>query len=101
MRATSSRQTYTGADSGQEEFMQSRNVVLLQSDPKIARTLAASLANAFHVVHVTERMDELRHTAAQRRPHVIILDLETASLSDVESLKHEFQTARIICNHRV
>jgi len=88
-------------DSGQEEFMQSSNVVLLQSDPKIARTLATSLANTFHAVHVTESMDELRHTAAKHRPHVIILDLETASLSDVESLKHEFQTARIICNHRV
>lgn len=81
--------------------MQSSNVVLLQSDPKIARTLAASLANAFHAVHVTESMDELRHTAAKHRPHVIILDLETASFSDVESLKQEFQTARIICNHRV
>lgn len=81
--------------------MQSSNVVLLQSDPKIARTLAASLANTFHVVHVTESMDELRHTAAKHRPHVIILDLETASFSDVESLKQEFQTARIICNHRV
>ena len=81
--------------------MQSSHVVLLQSDPKIARTLAASLANSFHAVHVTKSMDELRHTAARHRPHVIILDLETATYTDVESLKHEFQAARIICNHRI
>jgi DNA-binding response OmpR family regulator len=81
--------------------MQSSHVVLLQSDPKIARTLAASLANSFHAVHVAKSMDELRHAAARHRPHVIILDLETATFSDVESLKHEFQAVRIICNHRI
>jgi len=88
-------------DSGVEEFMQSSNVVLLQSDPKVAKTLAASLASSFHAVHVAKSMDELRHAAAKHRPHVFILDLETATFSDVESLKHEFQATRIICNHRV
>ena len=81
--------------------MQASNVVLLQSDPNVARTLAASLTNSFHSVHVTKSLDELRHAASKHRPHVMIVDLETATLSDVEALKQEFHTARIICNHRV
>ena len=81
--------------------MPSSNVVLLQSDPDIARILATSLANSFHAVHVTKSIDELRHAAAKLRPHVMIVDLETASLADVETLKQQFETTRIICNHRV
>ena len=77
------------------------NVVLLQSDPNIARTLAASLANSFHAVHLTKSIDELRHAAAKLRPHVMIVDLEKASFSEVESLKQQFESTRIICNHRV
>jgi DNA-binding NarL/FixJ family response regulator len=81
--------------------MQSSNVVLLQSDPNVARTLAASLATSFHAVHVSKSIDELRNAAAKLRPHVIIVDFERATFSDVESLKQEFHGARIICNHRV
>jgi DNA-binding NarL/FixJ family response regulator len=81
--------------------MPSTNVVLLQSDPNIARILAASLATSFHAVHVTKSVDELRHAAMKLRPYVMIVDLETASLSDVETLKQQFGTTRIICNHRV
>ena len=81
--------------------MPSSNVVLLQSDPNVARILAASLANSFHAVHVTKSIDELRHAAAKLRPHVMIVDLETASLADVETLKQQFGTTRIICNNRV
>ena len=81
--------------------MQSSNVVLLQSDPNVARTLAVSLANSFRAVHVTKSVDELRHAAAKLRPRVMIVDLETATLADIESLKQQFGATRIICNHRV
>jgi len=81
--------------------MQQTHVLLLQSDPTIAQTLANSLANSFHGVHVATSVDELRHAAAKHHPFAIILDLETATLGDVETLKHEFQQTRIVCNHRV
>ena len=81
--------------------MHHTNVVLLQSDPNVAQTLAASLSNSFHRVHVASSVDELRHAAAKHRPFAIILDLETATLGDVESLKHDFNETRIVCNHRV
>jgi DNA-binding response OmpR family regulator len=81
--------------------MQQANVLLLQSDPNVAQTLAASLSNSFHRVHVAKSVDELRHAAAKHQPFAIILDLETATLADVESLKRDFQKTRIVCNHRV
>jgi DNA-binding NarL/FixJ family response regulator len=81
--------------------MQQTHVLLLQSDPNVAQTLAHSLANSFHGVHVAQSVDELRHAAAKHHPFAIIVDLETASLGEVESLKREFQKTRIVCNHRV
>jgi DNA-binding response OmpR family regulator len=81
--------------------MQYANVVLLQSDPKIAQTMAAMLSASFHQVHVTRSVDELRHAAVKHRPTAIVLDLESASLAEVETLKKEFEGIRVICNHRV
>lgn len=81
--------------------MQPTNIVLLQSDPNIAQMLAASLSHSFHGVHVARSVDDVRRTAAKHRPFAIILDLESATLGDVEALKHEFEGIRIICNHRV
>ena len=78
-----------------------QTIVLLQSDPNVAQTLAASLSNSFHRVHVARSLDELRHATAKHQPLAIILDLESASLRDVELLKKEFQGIRVICNHRV
>ncbi|HXF14750.1 MAG TPA: hypothetical protein VN517_16460 [Terriglobales bacterium] len=81
--------------------MQYANVILLQSDPKIAQTMAAMLSASFHQVHVTRSVDELRHAAVKHRPTAIVLDLESASLAEVETLKKEFEGIRVICNHRV
>jgi DNA-binding response OmpR family regulator len=81
--------------------MQHSNVVLLQSDPKIAQTMALMLADSFHQVHVARSVDELRHAAIKYRPAAIVLDLESASLAEVERLKKEFEGVRVICNHRV
>ncbi len=81
--------------------MQYANVVLLQSDPKIAKTLAAMLSNSFKQVHVARSVEDLRHTTVKYRPAAIVLDLESASLAEVEVLKKEFEGVRVICNHRV
>jgi DNA-binding NarL/FixJ family response regulator len=81
--------------------MQHANVVLLQSDPNIARSLATLLSNSFHRVHVAKSIEELRHAAAKHHPSTIVLDLESASLAEVEALTHEFTGVRVICNHRV
>jgi DNA-binding NarL/FixJ family response regulator len=81
--------------------MQQASIILLQSDPNVAQMLSASLSHSFHKVHVAANVDELRHTIAKQHPFAVILDLESASLKDLESLKQEFRDTRIICNHRV
>ena len=81
--------------------MQPTNVVLLQSDPNVAQMLSNSLSNSFHSVHVVQSLDDLRHAAAKHRPFAIVVDLETATFGDVESLKRDFTDVRIVCNHRV
>jgi DNA-binding response OmpR family regulator len=81
--------------------MQHTNIVLLQSDPNVAQTLAALLSNSFHQVHVAKSVDELRSAVAKHRSEAIVLDLESASLADVEKLKKEFDGVRVICTHRV
>src|SRR5260221_3128850 len=81
--------------------MKPTNVVLLQSDPNIAQLLATSLSNSFRRVHVAASLDDLRHAAAEHHPLVIIVDLESASLEDVESLKRDLPVTRIVCNHRI
>ena len=81
--------------------MQPTNVVLLQSDPNIARTLATSLSSSFHRVQIATSLNDLRHAAAKHHPFAFIVDLETATLGEVESLKRDFTDVRIVCNHRV
>lgn len=81
--------------------MQPTHIVLLQTDPRVAQALSARLTSSFHGVHVARSLEELRHAAAKHRPDAIIVDLEAASLSDVEILKQEFRGIRIVCNHRV
>ena len=81
--------------------MQPIHIVLLQSDPQVAQMLAASLSNSFHGVHVARSIDELRLIIAKHYPHAIILDLESATIDDIEALKREFAGTKIICNHRV
>lgn len=81
--------------------MQPTNIVLLQSDPNVAQTLAASLSNSSHRVHVAQSLGDLRHAVARHCPFAIVVDLEAATLGDVASLKRDFQETRIICNHRI
>ena len=81
--------------------MQSSNVVLLQSDPKIAQALVASLSESFRRVQVVSSLDDLRVSVAKYRTGVAIVDMETIPLSDVQHLSREFPDVSIVCNHRL
>ncbi len=81
--------------------MQPLNVVLLQSDSRIAESLVSALANTFGSVHQVQSLGELRTSIAKHRAGVAILDMETASMSDVEHLSREFPKACIVCTHRL
>jgi len=77
--------------------MQPLNVVLLQSDSRVAQSLVSALAKTFGSVHEVQSLDEQRTSIAKHRAGVAIL----ASLSDVQRLSREFPKACIVCTHRL
>jgi len=80
--------------------MQPRNVVLLQSDSETSRSLVSALSNTFGSVQVVRSLGELRASIANQRGGVAILDMESASIPDVERLSRDFPGASIVCTHR-
>jgi DNA-binding NarL/FixJ family response regulator len=80
--------------------MQPLNVVLLQNDSGVAQALVSALASSASVRQV-KSLGELRHSIAKHVTGVAILDMEAASMSDVEHLSREFPKARIVCTHRL
>jgi len=81
--------------------MQPFNVVLLQSDSRVAQSLVSVLANTFNSVRQVQSLGELRTSIAKHRAGIAILDMEAASMSDVEHLSREFPKACIVCTHRL
>jgi len=81
--------------------MQPLSVVLLQSDSRVAQSLIAALAGTFTSVRQVQSLGELRSSIAKYRAGIAVLDMEAASISDVEQLSHEFPEACIVCTHRL
>ena len=81
--------------------MQPLNVVLLQSDSSIAQSLVSALSSSFRSIQTVRSVDELRTSIAKHRAEIAILDMETASMSDVQHLSHEFPASQIVCTHRL
>jgi DNA-binding NarL/FixJ family response regulator len=77
------------------------SVVVLESDPRVAQSLAGMLSSHFHTVHLTRSEEELRERVARSRPEVVILDMEASRLTDVSSLHHDFPSLPIVCTYRV
>jgi len=80
--------------------MPSLHVVLLQSDSGVVQSLVSALTNRFDSVHLACSLSELRNSIARHRAHVVILDLEQTSLSEVRTLCGDFPAACIVCTHR-
>jgi len=80
--------------------MQPLNVVLLQSDSGVAQSLVSALSNSFPSIQQVHSVGELRATIASKRARIAILDMEAASISDVQHLAQEFPGACIVCTHR-
>ncbi|MFZ0760647.1 MAG: response regulator [Candidatus Sulfotelmatobacter sp.] len=76
-------------------------VVVLESNPSVAQSLAGGLSSHFHFVHLTRSRDELHERIAKNRPDVVILDMEYSRLTDVRNLHHDFPSLPIVCTHRV
>ncbi len=81
--------------------MQSLNVVVASSDSKAAAQLAASLNTHFRSVAVARSIDEVRRAIPKHRAQLAIVDLELATLRDVQELCHEFDATSVVCTHRI
>jgi DNA-binding NarL/FixJ family response regulator len=77
------------------------SVVVLESDPGLAQSLAGGLSSHFNYVLLTRSGDELRERVAGNRPEVVILDMEYSRLTDVSTLHHDFPSLPIVCTYRV
>ena len=77
------------------------SAVVLESDPKLAQSLAGGLSSHFNSVRLTRSRDELRAQVAGNRPEVVILDMEYSRLSDVRNLHHDFPSLPIVCTYRI
>jgi DNA-binding NarL/FixJ family response regulator len=81
--------------------MQPLDVVLLQSDSGVAQSLVSALSNSCASVHQVDSFGELRSGIAKHRAGIAILDMEAASISDIERLSREFPETCIVCTHRL
>jgi len=81
--------------------MQPLNVVVASTDGQAASQLATSLNHYFRNVSVAGTLDEVRHAIPKHRAQVAILDLELASIDDVQRLAREFHHTSIVCTHRI
>ena len=77
------------------------SAVVLESDPKLAQSLAGGLSSHLKSVHMTRSRDELRDRVAKNRPEVVILDMEYSRLTDVTNLHHDFPSLPIVCAYRI
>ena len=80
--------------------MQAQELVVLHCNPTIAQLLVPALRNSFPSIHHVTSVQELRASIAKHRPSIAILDLENASLGDLQELAREFPGACIVCTHR-
>ncbi len=77
------------------------SVVILESDPRVAQSLASELSAHFPAIHLTHSGDELRERVTKNQPQVVILDMEYSRLTDVRSLHRDFPSLPIVCTHRI
>jgi DNA-binding NarL/FixJ family response regulator len=77
------------------------SVVVLETDPRVAQSLAGMLSSHFHAVHLTYSGDELRQRVAKSRPEAVVFDMENSRLSDVQGLHNDFPSLPIVCTHRL
>jgi DNA-binding response OmpR family regulator len=77
------------------------SVVVLESDPRIAKSLAGQLSSHFRAVHLTHSGEELRERVTHSHPEAVVLNMEFSRLTDVRNLRSDFPSLPIVCTHRI
>ena len=81
--------------------MKSLSVALLQKDSRVARLVSGQLCHHFQTIRVAQSAPELRDLISRYRPDVVVADIETASLAEIQQLHEEFASLCIVCTHRI
>ena len=81
--------------------MKPLSVVVAQSNSKTGESLAKSLYNHFRTVNLVGGVEDLRHAIPRHRADVAIVDLELATVDQVQQLTREFPATTIVCTHRL
>jgi DNA-binding NarL/FixJ family response regulator len=81
--------------------MNSLSVALLQKDSRVARLVSAQLCHHFQVIRIAQSAAELRELIPRFRPDVVVADIETTSLPEIQQLHREFASLCIVCTHRI
>lgn len=77
-----------------------QSVIVLEKDPRVARSLVGGLHPHFSV-DVTASQEELRDKVERTHPEAVVLNIEHWRLTDVESLHRDFPKLPIVCTHRI
>jgi len=77
-----------------------QSVVVVEKDPRVARSLAGGLRPHFSV-HVIQSHEELRERLAKNHPEAVVLNIECSQLTDIVALHNDFPEVPIVCTHRV
>ena len=77
-----------------------QSVIVLEKDPRVARSLAGGL-NPHFSVDVTGSHEELRAKVERTNPEAVVLNIEHWRLTDVERLHRDFPKLPIVCTHRI
>ena len=81
--------------------MKPLTVIVACCDPKSAEALAASLRSHFKAVHVASDFAEVRQSVPRHRADLLVIDLELASLPEIEQLRREMPATAVVCTHRL
>jgi DNA-binding NtrC family response regulator len=75
------------------------NVVIVQSNPQYAESLAAVLGSKCNV-SVAGSIDELRRAVNKHRWNAAVVDLDVVSMQEIATLHREYGLD-VVCTHRV
>jgi DNA-binding NtrC family response regulator len=83
-----------------EDVMPHMNVVIVQSDPQHAESLAAVLGSRSCHVSVANSLAELRSSIEKNRINAVVVDLDVVPMTEITALSRQYGLD-VVCTHRV
>ncbi|HLV86282.1 MAG TPA: hypothetical protein VKV39_04840 [Candidatus Sulfotelmatobacter sp.] len=77
-----------------------QSIVVLETDPKVAQSLAGGLRPHFSVMLIQSR-EELRERLNTNQAQAVVLSLEHSRFAEIQSLHQDYPALPIVCTHRV